>query len=99
MRSAAILTALLLPALSWPLDSLGRDPKQRAAFQRLTPCPATGKVMGACPGYIADHLRPLCLGGEDHPRNFQWLTVEEAKRKDRADLASCRERRKTLETP
>lgn len=64
----------------------------RAEFQRHHPCPDTGKPRGPCPGYVADHIRPLCAGGADHPINMQWQTTAEAKAKDRVEVKLCRSR-------
>lgn len=47
------------------------------------PCPATGKTSGRCPGYVADHVKPLASGGEDDPSNMQWQTTAAAKEKDK----------------
>ena len=70
-----------------------RDPHQRALFVKQHPCPATGKTRGACPGYIVDHIRPLCAGGADHSSNMQWQTVADGKVKDRNEREMCRNRR------
>jgi len=67
-----------------------RDAHQRAAFVKSHPCPSTGRGRGACPGYVVDHIKPLCAGGEDHPRNMQWQTVADAKIKDRKERAICK---------
>lgn len=61
-----------------------------AAFKRQAPCPATSSPRGPCPGYVVDHVQPLCAGGADHPANMQWQTVADAKVKDRAERAQCR---------
>jgi len=45
-------------------------------FQRLYPCPATGKPSGACPGWAKDHVIPLAVGGCDSVSNLQWLPNE-----------------------
>ena len=69
-----------------PRDSSGkikRDPQARRSFQKNNPCPSTGKISGACPGYVVDHVRPLKRGGTDHPSNMQWQTKEAAKEKDK----------------
>ena len=63
-------------------------PAQRSAFarrefQRLHPCPATGKPTGACAGYVVDHIIPLKRGGLDTPSNMQWQAIANAKAKDR----------------
>ena len=55
------------------------------AFQQSNPCPSTGKTTGACPGFIRDHVIPLCKGGPDTPANLQWQTTEAARAKDRLE--------------
>jgi hypothetical protein len=69
-----------------------RDPAQRAAFMHQYPCPSTGKTKGRCPGYVVDHVKPLCAGGADRPSNMQWQTREEAKNKDRMEREQCKRR-------
>src|SRR5919204_6314660 len=66
-----------------------RDPHQRALFMKQHPCPATHRTTGACPGYVIDHVKPLCAGGPDHPSNMQWQTVAAAKVKDREERKMC----------
>ena len=70
--------------------AIERQPSQRAAFVRANPCPATGKARGPCPGFVVDHITPLCAGGLDHPANMQWQTAEDAKTKDREERRLCR---------
>jgi|SRR5712664_2006245 len=41
------------------------------------------------PGYVVDHVVPLCAGGADAPSNMQWQTVAEAKVKDRQERTQC----------
>jgi hypothetical protein len=94
----ALVGVVLIPALSWPGHAIGRDQKQRAAFVKAHPCPATGKARVPCPGYVVDHIRPLCAGGADHARNMQWQTIAAAKEKDRLEHAECR-RLRTLTSP
>lgn len=65
-------------------------------FKRLSPCPDTGKSRGSCPGWIVDHIIPLCAGGADAASNMQWQTVADAKAKDRDEYAQCRALRKPL---
>lgn len=67
-----------------------RSQAQVAAFKRGHPCPANGKIRGACPGYIVDHIKALCVCGKDRPSNMQWQTVEEAKKKDRTECLVTR---------
>ncbi len=52
-------------------------------FRKLHPCPATGLARGPCPGWIVDHVIALECGGADDPINMQWMTVADAKAKDR----------------
>jgi len=37
------------------------------------------------PGYIIDHVKPLCKGGPDTPENMNWQTKAEAKAKDKIE--------------
>ena len=67
----------------WMSDVDARDRNIPAEFQRLYPCPSTGKTTGACPGWVRDHVIPLCKGGPDTVQNLQWQTVDDAKAKDR----------------
>lgn len=67
-----------------------RSHPERHAFQRENPCPATGQRRGGCPGYVIDHVRPMCAGGADHHSNMQWQTVDAAKAKDRWERQICR---------
>lgn len=67
-----------------------RSSTAKAEFKRQQPCPATGNRRGACPGYVIDHVVPLCAGGADAPSNMQWQTVAEGKAKDREERRVCR---------
>lgn len=87
----AIVAALALVAAA-AVAAPERSRSARAEFQRQQPCPATGKARGPCPGYVVDHVHPLCAGGPDAPSNMQWQTVQAAKMKDRAERAQCRRR-------
>lgn len=69
-----------------------RSKAERAAFQREHPCPSTGKPRGRCPGYVVDHIKPLCAGGPDKPWNMQWQSIADAKAKDRGERAQCAKR-------
>lgn len=46
------------------------------AFQKLYPCPSTGKTTGACPKWERDHTIPLSCGGCDSVTNLAWIPVE-----------------------
>jgi hypothetical protein len=89
----ALLSALAMLAAAPAAGATERDPHQRALFMKKHPCPANGKTRGACPGYIVDHIKPLCAGGADRPSNMQWQTREEAKIKDRKEREMCRRSR------
>ena len=64
---------------------IARSASARRDFRRVSPCPATGKAMGACPGYQIDHRVPLNKGGADDPANMEWLTTEQHKAKTAAE--------------
>lgn len=84
---APLALLLLLPQAAF--SETRRDPAQRAAFMKAHPCPANEKTRGSCPGYVVDHVKPLCAGGADHPSNMQWQTVAEAKKKDKLERQTC----------
>jgi hypothetical protein len=66
VRGLTVLFSILaLGLVSTAPDALARDSGVRKAFQRGHPCPSTGRKTGACPGYVVDHIRPLCAGGPD----------------------------------
>jgi len=76
-----------------PRDVNGRIKRSASArhrIQQVKPCPATGETKGPCPGYVIDHVVPLCAFGADHPDNMQWQTVEEAKIRDREERRQCK---------
>jgi len=89
MKALALLTILLTLALPFGLDAgdasakIKRSTAARYQFIKVNPCPSTGQIKGACPGYVVDHIVPLKRGGADHPDNMQWQTREQAKEKDR----------------
>lgn len=85
----SVIVALLLGSQP-SYATIKRDPKAVAAFKRSNPCPSTGKPRGACPGYIVDHIKPLCAGGADKPSNMQWQTVKDAMEKDKEERRECR---------
>jgi hypothetical protein len=85
-----VLSLILALAASSALAKTYRDPAQRTAFMQHHPCPSTGKTKGRCPGYVVDHIKPLCAGGPDRPSNMQWQTTAEAKNKDRLEREQCK---------
>lgn len=66
-----------------------RSSAAKAAFERASPCPSTGKTSGSCKGYVIDHVKPLECDGADAPSNMQWQTVADGKTKDKTER-SCR---------
>lgn len=87
MREALILVVvlLMLPSLAWGC----RDRSERTAFAREHPCPATGRPSGACPGWVVDHVVPLCAGGLDSRFNMQWQSKADGLEKDRDERRQC----------
>ena len=47
---------------------------------------------GKCPGYVVDHVAPLCAGDPDAVSNIQWQAVQYVKAKDRIEQEKCRRR-------
>jgi len=66
-----------------------RSARARREFRRMNPCPATGLLRGACPGYVIDHVKPLACGGADAPGNMQWQTNADSKAKDAVERKNC----------
>ena len=66
-----------------------RNPQVTRDFQRMHPCPSTGSPYGYCPGYIKDHIVPLCAGGPDAVTNMQWQTTHDAHEKDKLEWQQC----------
>lgn len=92
LRLQAGATIILL-ALA-PLAADARQPRSQAAigeFKRQHPCPATNLPRGSCPGWIIDHIIPLCAGGADNPGNMQWQSSPDAKAKDREERQQCKQ--------
>lgn len=86
MKRWALCLILLLALPAWAEDARYCGPPARDAdgiiirsrvvlkdFQRLYPCPSTGRQQGACPGWYRDHVVPLVCGGCDTVENIQWL--------------------------
>lgn len=67
-------------------------------FRKTHACPATGKVQTTCPGYVVDHIIPLCAGGTDTVDNMMFQTTADSYRKDVQERAICR-RLKACEVP
>jgi hypothetical protein len=42
------------------------------------------------PGYVVAYRKPLACGGADDISNLQWLTIAEAKAKDKAGRKGCK---------
>jgi hypothetical protein len=86
------MTVILLAVLLVASQAYAGEARSQAAkrhFAMTHPCPATGKPVPHCPGYVIDHIRPLCAGGGDAPDNMQWQTVTEAKAKDVIERRLC----------
>jgi len=71
-----------------------RDSKAIREFKRENPCPSNSEKRGKCPGWIVDHIIPLCAGGADMPSNMQWQTRLDAKAKDAEEKRQCAARRR-----
>jgi hypothetical protein len=87
-RFTIAVAALLCGAIAAEAASPSHSAK--ADFQRATPCPANDARRGRCPGYVIDHIIPLCAGGADTPANMQWQTIADARRKDAEEATLCR---------
>ena len=58
------------------LGTIQRSSAVRNAFRKAHPCPVTGQIAGACPGWEINHVIPLACGGCDAVSNMDWMPVE-----------------------
>ena len=91
MRWTLILGCLFLAMLLREVQA--RDASQVREFRATHPCPSTGKTTGACPGWVVDHVRPLCDGGRDAPPNMRWQERRASYVKDKVEREICRQPR------
>lgn len=91
MRWQLLAGLALLAVVVLPLQA--RDASQVRKFRSVHPCPSTGRVVGPCPGWVVDHVRPLCDGGRDAPSNMRWQSREDSYQKDKIERAICRQPR------
>lgn len=47
-----------------------------SAFRKVHPCPSSGQVTGACPGWQINHVIPLACGGRDAVDNMGWFPTD-----------------------
>lgn len=92
LRAIVFLLILIFISLPTRASATTRSPTPVREFKRAHPCPATAQARGPCPGYVVDHVVPLCAGGADAPGNMQWQTTEDARAKDREERAQCRKK-------
>lgn len=85
------IAIIVLLMLSTAAVSAGqqRSFKAKREFARAVPCPSTWRYIPHCPGYVIDHVAPLCAGGADTPANMQWQTREQSLVKDRDERKQC----------
>ena len=84
--STALVLLLLFGQFASAAD---RDPAQVREFRKTHPCPVTNKTKGACPGWVVDHVVPLCFGGPDTPKNMQWQQSAQSFTKDAFERQAC----------
>ena len=85
-----IRLSILLFMLALSASGFARDRNQVRLFRSTHPCPATQSTKGACPGYVVDHIKPLCAGGSDLPSNMQYQPIAQSRVKDKIEIAYCR---------
>jgi len=62
-------------------SAASRTQRARSDFQRVKPCPSTGKSTGACPGYTIAYKTALKSGGANTAGNMLWKPTQVAKTK------------------
>lgn len=88
-NSIVPFVVVLLLSATFADASIHRSEVARQRFARNEPCPATEEARLPCPGYVIDHIIPLCAGGADDPRNMQWEEYTESRLKDREEVHWC----------
>lgn len=92
-QARTFVAMVFLASCGMPALAGGKSPRSSAmvlAFKKANPCPSTGARGGTCPGYVIDHIEPLCAGGIDDPSNMQWQELAESKVKDAEERRRCR---------
>ena len=59
-----------LPVATDAKSSYKRDSAVAREFEKHHLCCSTAKTYGRCPGYVKDHVTPLCAGGADSTSNM-----------------------------
>lgn len=85
--------AFIALALSLAIGASAAIPRSAAVLQQFKK--QTGYPHGR-PGYVIDHIWPLCAGGADAVSNLQWQAVEVAKVKDVAEKRLCADIRRQV---
>jgi hypothetical protein len=57
-------------------SAASRSQRAKSDFQRMTPCPVTGKSTGTCPGYTIAYKKSLARGGANAPGNMEWKPTQ-----------------------
>jgi len=94
LAAIVALTMLAFAATQAFAAPIPRSAKAKYDFRIANPCPTNRNPRGACPGYVIDHIEPLCAGGADAPHNMQWQSLADARAKDRDERARCARMRK-----
>jgi hypothetical protein len=87
-RGAALASILLLVGLLWAALDAQAPPVRRSRPLLEAFKTATGFPHGR-PGYVIDHVVPLCAGGVDALTNLQWQEIRASYRKDVYERALC----------
>lgn len=82
----ALFLLLVLCPCPVKRDAHGRIKRSSAAIREFKQ--QSGFPNGR-PGYIIDHLIPLCACGPDIAANMQWQRADSAKMKDRLEVETC----------
>lgn len=94
--SAATAAAIALAGAAVLILATPSDAKPRgngpavAEFRQANPCPATGRLKGACPGYVVASAAPVCA---DDPGQLQWQTAAQARENASWQQQYCQFRR------
>lgn len=87
--SASLVYAECVPKRT-PTGRIARSTNEVIKFRKLNPCPVLPSKTRVCPGYVVDHIIPLCACGPDKVTNMQWQSISESRVKDKLEVKLCK---------
>ena len=87
--AANLLGAVFFGAVAFDTAAGNLNRTASADFQRIHPCPSTGRNHGPCPAFQVALIIPAKCYGPVTPENMQWLSVDALKKKEKEEADWC----------